>query len=141
MVYVIYNEANDINDFVADSKESALMRAGELIDQGIDVSYLVLKYDLSYDDYMDALDEVEEYFRGQYSLKGFVEQFGAGVPLHQITPAEAERLINLAPEEKTFVVMHIEDSTLLAELSRRMSEYRKYADKILTANDELRIFI
>lgn len=140
MVYVIYNEANDINDFVADSKESALMRAGELIDQGIDIGYLVLKYDLSYDDYMDALD-ADEYFRGQYSIKGFVEQFGAEAPLHQITPAEAERLINLAPEEKAFVMMHIEDSTLLAELSRRMSEYRKYADKILTANDELRIFV
>lgn len=140
MVYVIYHTTDDINDFVADSKESALMRAGELIDQGIDGGYLVFKYDLSYDDYMDALD-ADEYLKGQYSLKGFVEQFGAEAPLHQITPAEAERLINLAPEEKAFVVMHIEDSTLLAELSRRMSEYRKYAEKIGTANDELRIFV
>lgn len=140
MVYVFYYRTDDINTFVTDSKESALMRAGELIDQGTDGSYLVLKYDLSYNDYMDALD-AEEYFRGQYSIKGFVEQFGAEAPLHLITPAEAERLINLAPEEKAFVVMHIEDSTLLAELSRRMSEYRKYTEKIGTANDELRIFV
>lgn len=140
MVYVIYNISNDINDFVTGSKESALMRAGELIDQGIDSGYQVLKYDMTYDDYMDAFD-ADDHLSGKYGLMGFVNQFGAGPDLHMITPAEAERLINLAPEEKAFVVMHIEDSTLLAELSRRMSEYRKYADKILTANDELRIFI
>lgn len=140
MTYVIYNIPNDINDFVADSKESALMRAGELIDQGIDADYQVLKYDMTYDDYMDALDS-DEYLSESYSLKRFVSQIGAGPNLNMITPAEAERLINLAPEEKAFVVMHIEDSTLLAELSRRMSEYRKYAEKIGTANDELRIFV
>ena len=140
MTYVIYNIPNDINDFVADSKESALMRAGELIDQGVDIDYQVLKYDMTYDDYMDALD-ADEHLSGSYSLKGFVNQIGAGPDLNMITPAEAERLINLAPEEKAFVVMHIDDSTLLAELSRRMSEYRKYAEKIGNANDELRIFI
>ncbi|MBO5971382.1 MAG: hypothetical protein J6Q07_00025 [Alistipes sp.] len=140
MVYVIYNTPNDINDFWSDSKESVLIRAGELIDRGVDADYQVLKYDTTYDDYMDALD-VDSYLSGTYSLKGFVNQFGAGPDFNTITPAEAERLINLAPEEKAFVVMHIEDSTLLAELSRRMSEYRKYADKILTANDELRIFV
>ena len=140
MTYVIYNIPNDINDFVADSKESALMRAGELIDQGIDADYQVLKYDMTYDDYMDALDS-DEYLSESYNLKRFVTQIGTGPDLNMITPAEAERLINLAPEEKAFVVMHIEDSTLLAELSRRMSEYRKYAEKIGTANDELRIFI
>ena len=140
MTYVIYNIPNDINDFVADSKESALMRAGELIDQGIDADYQVLKYDMTYDDYMDALD-ADDYLRGSYSLIGFVNQMDIVPDLNIITPAEAERLINLAPEEKAFVVMHIEDSTLLAELSRRMSEYRKYAEKIGTANDELRIFV
>ena len=140
MVYVIYNLTDDINDFVADSKESALMRAGELIDQDVDYNYQVLKYNMTYNDYMDALD-ADDHLSGSYGLKGFVNQFGAGPDLNMITPAEAERLINLSPEEKAFVVMHIEDSTLLAELSRRMSEYRKYADKILTANEELRIFI
>ena len=140
MVYVIYNRTNDINDFVADSKESALMRAGELIDQDVDYNYQVLKYNMTYNDYMDALD-ADDHLSGSYGLKEFVNQFGAGPDLNIITPAEAERLINLSPEEKAFVVMHIEDSTLLAELSRRMSEYRKYADKILTATDELRIFI
>lgn len=140
MVYVIYNLKDDINDFVTDSKESALMRAGELIDQGIEADYQVLMYKMTYDDYMDALD-ADDHLSGSYGLKWFVSQLGVGPDLNMITPAEAERLINLSPEEKAFVVMHIEDSTLLAELSRRMSEYRKYADKILTANEELRIFI
>lgn len=140
MTYVIYHTTNDINDLVTDTKTSALMRAGELVDEGIDGGYLVLKYDLSYDDYMDALD-ADEHLIGQYSVKGFIEQFGAEAPLYELSPAEKERLINLAPEEKNFVVMFIEDSVLLAELSRRMDQYRKYTEKIGNAGDELRIFV
>lgn len=140
MTYVIYHTTEDINDFVTESKTSALMRAGELIDQGVDNDYVVLKYDLSYDDYLDALDDYK-YFKGQYSVKGFIEQFGAEAPLYELSQAEKERLINLAPEEKAFVVMFIEDSVLLAELSRRMDQYRKYTEKIGRADDELRIFV
>lgn len=140
MTYVIYYRTDDINDLVTEQKTSALMRAGELVDLGIDGGYLVLKYDLSYDDYMDALD-ADEYLVGQYSVKGFIEQFGAEAPLYELSQAEKERLINLAPEEKAFVVMFIEDSVLLAELSRRMDQYRKYTEKIGRADDELRIFV
>ena len=140
MVYVIYQHGSDIDDFVTENKASALMRAGELIDNGVDREYIVHKYDLTYDDYMDALD-ADEYITGTYSLKGFVEQFGAEAPLYELSPAEKERLINLAPEEKAFVVMFIEDSVLLAELSRRMDQYRKYTEKIGRADDELRIFV
>ena len=140
MTYVIYSPGTDTNDFVADNKASALMRAGELVDQGLEKGYVVLKYDLSYDDYMDALD-ADEHLIGQYSVKGFIEQFGAEAPLYELSPAEKERLINLAPEEKAFVVMFIEDSVLLAELSRRMDQYRKYTEKIGRADDELRIFV
>ena len=140
MTYVIYSPCTDTNDCVTDLKTSALMRAGELVDEGINGDYLVLKYDLSYDDYMDALD-ADEHLIGQYSVKGFIEQFGAEAPLYELSPAEKERLINLAPEEKAFVVMFIEDSVLLAELSRRMDQYRKYTEKIGRADDELRIFV
>ena len=140
MTYVIYTRTNDINDFATDSKESVLMRAGELIDHGIDTDYQIFKYDLSYDDYMDALD-ADDHLSGAYSLKGFVNQFGAEAPLYELSPAEKERLINLAPEEKAFVVMFIEDNVLLAELSRRMDQYRKYTEKIGRADDELRIFV
>lgn len=140
MTYVFYYRTDDINTFVTDQKTSALMRAGELVDNGTDGAYLVLKYDLSYDDYMDALD-ADEHLIGQYSIKGFIEQFGAEAPLYELSPAEKERLINLAPEEKNFVVMFIEDSVLLAELSRRMDQYRKYTEKIGRADDELRIFV
>ncbi len=140
MTYVIYHTTTDINDLVTELKTSALMRAGELVDEGIDGGYLVLKYDLPYDDYMDALD-ADEHLIGQYSVKGFIEQFGAEAPLYELSPAEKERLINLAPEEKNFVVMFIEDSVLLAELSRRMDQYRKYTEKIGNANDQLRIFV
>ena len=140
MTYVIYHTTDDINDLVTDQRTSALMRAGELVDEGVDGGYLVLKYDLSYDDYMDALD-ADEHLVGQYNVKGFIEQFGAEAPLYELSPAEKERLVNLAPEEKKFVVMHIEDSVLITELARRMQQYRKYTDKIATAGDELRIFV
>ena len=76
MTYVIYNLSNDTNDFVTDSKESVLMRAGELIDQGDTYDYQVLKYNMTYDDYMDALD-ADDHLSGSYSVKGFIEQFGA----------------------------------------------------------------
>lgn len=140
MVYVIYQHGSDIDDFVTENKASALMRAGELVDNGVDHEYLVYKYDLTYDEYIDALD-AEEYVIGTYNLKEFIEQFGAEAPLYELSPAEKERLINLAPEEKAFVVMFIEDNVLLAELSRRMDQYRKFTEKIGRANDELRIFV
>ena len=138
MLYVIYNRSNDTNDFITDSKSSALMRAGELLDAGYKADIFVEKYDMTADEYDDCLDPQPI---GSYSLKGFVEQFGEEPTFTELTPAEAERLVNLSPEEKDFVIMHIPDATLIAELSRRVNEYRKYADKIAQSNAELRIFI
>lgn len=138
MLYVIYNKSNDTNDFITDSKSSALMRAGELLDAGYQADILVEKYDMTADEYDDCLDPKPV---GCYDLKGFVEQFGEDPQFKELTPAEAERLINMSPEEKDFIVMHIPDNTLIAELSRRMKEYRKYTEKIASADAELRIFI
>ena len=138
MLYVIYNKSNDTNDFITDSKSSALMRAGELLDAGYQNCIYVENYDMTADEYDDCLDPQP---LGRYNLKGFVEQFGSKPEFVELTPAEAERLINMSPEEKDFIVMHIPDATLIAELSRRMKEYRKYTEKIATADAELRIFI
>lgn len=138
MLYVIYNKSNNTNDFITDSKSSALMRAGELLDAGYQADIFVEKYDMTADEYDDCLDPQPV---GCYNLKGFVEQFGSEPEFVELTPADAERLINMSPEEKDFIVMHIPDKTLLAELSRRVKEYRKYTEKIANADAELRIFI
>ena len=138
MLYVIYNKSNDTNDFITDSKSSALMRAGELLDAGYKADIFVERYDMTADEYDDCLDPQPI---GSFNLKDFIDHFGEEPTFSELTPAEAERLINLSPEEKDFVVMHIPDNTLIAEMSRRMKEYRKYTEKIASADSELRIFI
>ena len=138
MLYVIYNKTTDTNAYVTEDKSSALMYAGECIDYGYADVLIVNKYDMTSEEYYDYLDPQPI---ASYSLIEFVEQFGEEPQFKELTPAEAERLINLSPEEKDFVIMHIPDATLIAELSRRVNEYRKYADKVSQANAELRIFI
>ncbi|MBR5178663.1 MAG: hypothetical protein IKW90_07705 [Lachnospiraceae bacterium] len=138
MLYVIYNKTTDTNAYVTEDKSSALMYAGECIDYGYADDLIVHKYDMTEEEYDECLDPQ---LVGWYTIKGFIEQFGEEPTFSELTPAEAERLINLSPEEKDFVVMHIPDATLIAELSRRVNEYRKYADKVSQANAELRIFI
>lgn len=95
MLYVIYNKATDINDFVTENKASALMRAGELIDRSYLGEMIVDRYDMTEDEYNDLLDPQPI---ASYSLKEFIEQFGEEPQFKELTPAEAERLINLSPE-------------------------------------------
>lgn len=138
MLYVIYSKTTDIDAYISEDKSSALMFAGECVDHGYADDLIVYKYDMTEEEYNERLDPQPV---GSYSLRSFIEQFGEEPTFSELTPAEAERLINLSPEEKDFVVMHIPDNTLIAELSRRMKEYRKYTEKIATADAELRIFI
>lgn len=140
MVYTIYGKQTDINDMVTESMTSALTRAGELRDMFIEDAFEVRKYDLSIDEYNECLD-ADDHLMGVYSIRGFIEQFGIEPHFNTISPAEAERLINMSPEEKEFIVMHIPDTVILAELSRRFTQYRYFADRIGQANAELRIFI
>lgn len=140
MVYVIYNPSSDVNDFVTEDKNSALMRAGELVDMKIHVHFEVIQYDMGIDEYNNGIP-AEDHLKGVYTLRGFIEQFGEEPTFDTLSPAEAERLINMSPEEKGYVVMHIPDNVLLAELARRIGQYRTFADRIGEAESELRIFI
>lgn len=140
MVYVIYNPTSDINDFVTDDKNSALVRAGELVDMKTHVHFEVRKYDMSIEEYNECLT-ADDYLKGVYTVRGFIEQFGEEPTFDTLSPAEAERLINMSPEEKAYAVMHIPDNVLLAELARRIGQYRTFADRIGEAESELRIFI
>lgn len=136
MTYVIYNLTNDTNDFVTDSLESVLMRAGELIDQGDTIDYQVLKYTMTYDDYMDALD-VDDHLLGSYSVKGFVEHFGS----EKVPEAITDIFRNLDQNEQLEVLKFIPDHMLIGELRRRFDEYRRYAKGIRDVGDRMRLYV
>lgn len=140
VLYIIFDKSNDIEVFRTVDKASALMRAGEIFDAGYVKDMVVELYEMTAEEYDDMIDP-DDNIKARYTLGGFIERFGEDPEFKELTPAEAERLINLSPEEKDFVVMHIPDATLIAELSRRVKEYRKYTEKVAQADAELRIFI
>lgn len=137
MLYVIYDKSTDIDDFVNTSLTSALTRAGELLDtKDITEFYFVSLYDMTEEEYNNNFvtgSDAEE----TYTLKGFVKQFG----LDQIPSGSKERYHNLDRVEQIEVLKFTPDELLLEELSRRMIEYRKYADAIREANERLLIYV
>lgn len=136
MLYVIYNPETDIDEFKTTSITSALMRAGEMLDDFTDPRHFVAIYDMTEDDYIDSFttstDAVET-----YTLKGFVKHFG--VP--EVPDAGLEVYHNLDQNEQLEVLKFIPDIMLIDELKRRTEEYRKYADAIREAGDALKIYV
>ena len=140
MLYVIYDSLTDINDTVTTSITSALMRAGELQDLTADVTtsqiYFVNEFDMDEAEYNDSFVTDSDAI-ATYTLKQFIEQYG--VP--ELSPMEKENLQHLSAEEQLEVVKWIPDQMLIDELSRRVTEYRSYADAIREAGDKLRIYV
>ena len=142
MLYVIYDSLTDINDTVTTSLTSALMRAGELQDWTLEVSpavnqiYFVNEFDMDEAEYNDSFVTDSDAV-ATYTLKQFIEQYS--VP--ELSPMEKENLQHLSAEEQLEVVKWIPDQMLIDELSRRVTEYRSYADAIREAGDKLRIYV
>ena len=140
MLYVIYDSLTDINDTVTTSITSALMRAGELQDLTADVTtsqiYFVNEFDMDEAEYNNSFVTDSDAV-ATYTLKQFIEQYG--VP--ELSPMEKENLQHLSAEEQLEVVKWIPDQMLIDELSRRVTEYRAYADAIREAGDKLRIYV
>lgn len=140
MLYVIYDSLTDINDTVTTSVTSALMRAGELQDLTADVTtsqiYFVNEFDMDEAEYNDSFVTDSDAI-ATYTLKQFIDQYG--VP--ELSPMEKENLQHLSAEEQLEVVKWIPDQMLIDELSRRVTEYRSYADAIREAGDKLRIYV
>lgn len=140
MLYVIYVSLTDINDTVTTSVTSALMRAGELQDLTADVTtsqiYFVNEFDMDEAEYNDSFVTDSDAI-ATYTLKQFIDQYG--VP--ELSPMEKENLQHLSAEEQLEVVKWIPDQMLIDELSRRVTEYRSYADAIREAGDKLRIYV
>lgn len=140
MLYVIYDSLTDINDTVTTSVTSALMRAGELQDLTADVTtsqiYFVNEFDMDEAEYNDSFVTDSDAV-ATYTLKQFIEQYG--VP--ELSPMEKENLQHLSAEEQLEAIKWIPDQMLIDELSRRVTEYRSYADAIREAGDKLRIYV
>lgn len=140
MLYVIYDSLTDINDTVTTSLTSALMRAGELQDLSDEITtaqiYFVNEFDMDEVEYNDSFVTDSDAV-ATYTLKQFIEQYG--VP--ELSPMEKENLHHLSAEEQLEVVKWIPDQMLIDELSRRVTEYRSYADAIREAGDKLRIYV
>ena len=142
MLYVIYDSLTDINDTVTTSLTSALMRAGELQDWTLEVSpavnqiYFVNEFDMNEAEYNDSFVTDSDAV-ATYTLKQFIDQYG--VP--ELSPMEKENLQHLSAEEQLEAIKWIPDQMLIDELSRRVTEYRTYADAIREASDKLRIYV
>ena len=140
MLYVIYDSLTDINDTVTTSVTSALMRAGELQDLTADVTtsqiYFVNEFDMDEAEYNDSFVTDSDAV-ATYTLKQFIDQYG--VP--ELSPMAKENLHNLDQAEQAEALKFIPDQMLIEELSRRISEYRAYADVIRDAGDKLRIYV
>ena len=116
------------------------MRAGELQDLSDEITtaqiYFVNEFDMDEAEYNDSFVTDSDAV-ATYTLKQFIEQYG--VP--KLSPMEKENLQHLSAEEQLEVVKWIPDQMLIDELSRRVTEYRSYADAIREAGDKLRIYV
>lgn len=136
MLYVIYNPETDIDDLVTPSITSALLRAGELLDEDLKSRHFVSLYDMTEEDYAESFvtssDATET-----YTLKGFIKNFG----IEEVPDAGLDTFHNLNRNEQLEVLKFIPDQMIIDEMRRRFEEYRRYADAIREAGDKLRIYV
>ena len=102
----------------------------------VDELYQEMEFDMDEAEYNDSFVTDSDAV-ATYTLKQFIDQYG--VP--ELSPMEKENLQHLSAEEQLEVVKWIPDQMLIDELSRRVSEYRTYADAIREASDKLRIYV
>lgn len=140
MLYVIYCSKDDIDDMITTSLTSALIRAGELVDMyeyGLpENAFSVYLYDMTEEEYNDAFVNDSD-AKEIYTLKQFIAEYGTP----ELSPMEKENLQRLSAEEQLEAIKWIPDQMLIDELSRRVTEYRSYADAIREAGDKLRIYV
>lgn len=158
MLYVIYNQRTDIDEVVTESLLDAIEDAGRILDRTDEPeAYQSLVIDLTEESYnKHDWSYVSKYVRVQETLKGFISKYGIdAVTASETKPAEHktdeawekmnntdnEYLKNLDEHEQVQVLHFIPDQMLIDELNRRIDEYRKYADAIRDAGEELMIYV
>lgn len=158
MLYVIYNQRTDIDEVITESLLDAVEDAGRILDRTDEPeAYQALVIDLTEDSYnKHDWSYVSKYVRVRETLKGFISKYGIdAVSASETKPAETktdeawdkmnntdnEYLKNLDEHEQLQVLHFIPDQMLIDELNRRIDEYRKYADAIRDAGEELMIYV
>lgn len=158
MLYVIYNQRTDIDEVVTESLLDAVEDAGRILDRTDEPeAYQALVIDLTEDSYnKHDWSYVSKYVRVRETLKGFISKYGIdAVSASETKPAkhktdeawdkmnntDNEYLKNLDEHEQLQVLHFIPDQMLIDELNRRIDEYRKYADAIRDAGEELMIYV
>lgn len=158
MLYVIYNTETDIDEVVTESLLDAVEDAGRILDRTDEPeAYQALVIDLTEESYnKHDWSYVSKYVRVRETLKGFLNKYGIdAVTASETKPVEHktdeawekmnntdnEYLKNLDEHEQIQVLHFIPDQMLIDELNRRIDEYRKYADAIRDAGEELMIYV
>ena len=159
MLYVIYNQRTDIDEVVTEELLDAVEDAGRIMDRTDEPdAYQALVIDLTEESYnKHDWSYVSQYVRVRETLKGFISKYGIDAvtaseskPKKKDPQAEAwdkmnntdnDYLKNLDEHEQLQVLHFIPDQMLIDELNRRIDEYRKYADVIRDAGEELMIYV
>lgn len=155
MLYVVYNQDTDIDEVRTESLLEAVQQATEIYDETYDQRknehndkhYTVQIIDMDPEEYDHAKswDDIKVHLCSNSSLYQFITTYGVDdimEPTQENKPLiNKEVYHNLDDAEQLEVLKFIPDGMLLSELSRRMFEYRKYADAISEVREELKIYV
>lgn len=153
MLYVVYNQETDIDEVRTENLLEAVQQATEIYDKTYDQhknkhddkKYSVQIIDMDEEDYeTNSWDDIKDHLCSNSSLYQFITTYGVN-DLTETKPkndlVNKEVYHNLDEAEQLEVLKFVPDSMLIHELARRMSEYRKYADKIRVSGEELKIYV
>lgn len=128
MYISFYNRSCDVIQDTTDSIIDAQHIAGELIDNGFKDDIKVFIYDTDTDDQPQKELTLEEFVKSPFN-----SIFGN-------RPVNTEIYHNLDQEEQIEVLHFIPDHIIIAEIERRMDQYRETLDNITVALDRMEIF-
>ena len=150
MLYVVYNQETDIDEVRTESLLDAVQQATEIYDRTYDQhknkhndkNYTVQIIDMDEEDYeTNSWDDIKDHLCSNSSLYQFITTYGVNDIVENQTPVNNEVYHNLDKAEQLEVLKFIPDPMLIDELNRRIDEYRKYAEAIRDAGEELMIYV
>lgn len=154
MLYVVYNQETDIDEVRTESLLEAVQQATEIYDKTYNQitglhdnkKYTVQIIDMPEEEYeVKSWDDIKEHLCSNSSLYQFITTYGVDdiiEPAYENKPLiNKEVYHNLDEAEQLEVLKFVPDVMLISELTRRMSEYRKYSDMIREAGEELMIYV
>ena len=154
MLYVVYNQDTDIDEVRTESLLEAVQQATEIYDktyepwknQHNDKNYTVNIIDMDEEEYeANSWDDIKDHLCSNSSLYQFITTYGVDDIMKPTSENKSlvnkEVYHNLDVEEQLEVLKFVPDMMLISELTRRVSEYREYADMIRKAGEELMIYV